>query len=189
MKWINFSLAMLPFLIVLPFVFAFICYKIMQSKGYNKDSCLWNGILGYFLEIIWVIVCLCRKDLTNPGAVKAAEIHDDDDIHFDTPSHPDSAAQSARRAMGEVERELYRHWYETIPLVLAPLVSLSLLIALIYGISTGDFGLGGNLIIIIAIVALMALDVYWIAQDRKERDRLMAEYRKLQARVQNAQKI
>ena len=91
--------------------------------------------------------------------------------------------------MGEVERELCRHWYETIPLVLAPLVSLSLLIALIYGISTGDFGLGGNLIIIIAIVALMALDVYWIAQDRKERDRLMAEYRKLQARVQNAQKI
>ena len=53
-------------MIVLPIILwllcSIICYQILKSKGYPNDTCLNNGIIGFFLGIIWVVVVLCKSN-------------------------------------------------------------------------------------------------------------------------------
>ena len=35
-----------------------LCYQIMKSKGYPKETCINHGIGGFFLGVIWLIVDL-----------------------------------------------------------------------------------------------------------------------------------
>ena len=50
-----------------------ICYAIMKSKGYPNDVCLKNGIGGFFLGLIWVVVVLCKGQCPTPANYNSNE--------------------------------------------------------------------------------------------------------------------
>lgn len=186
---INFSLAMIPILILIPFLFAFICYKIMQRKGYSKDSCLWNAIGGFFLELIWVIVCLFREDKSVPPvSARATAVSEDESVpHFGSDGYaqqPTGAAQDLEAA----RQALITRWYEPVPTILAVLDLVVFVVMLFYGIFTNRFNIIQNVWVGLGIVALAAMLICWSSQDRKEKARLQAEYRRCQTAAEREAK-
>ena len=48
--------------IIIGLIFAFVCYKIVQGKGYSEETCFYNAIGGFFLTLIWLIVVVCKQN-------------------------------------------------------------------------------------------------------------------------------
>ena len=48
--------------IVIGAIFAFACYKIVQGKGYDEETCFYNAVGGFFLSWIWLIVVICKQN-------------------------------------------------------------------------------------------------------------------------------
>ena len=60
-----FAVGYLLFIIAMPFVWGFVCDKIVSSKGYPKNKN--HGFLwGFFLGLIGVIVCACKQNYVDP---------------------------------------------------------------------------------------------------------------------------
>lgn len=51
---------MLVVYFVMGCIFAFACRSIVKGKGYPDETCFHNAIGGFFLGMIWVIVCACK---------------------------------------------------------------------------------------------------------------------------------
>lgn len=186
--WAKFSMAMIPVLVVLPFLIAFLCYKLMQRKGYSKDSCLWNAIGGYFLGLIWVIVCLFRKDLSVPDPSKAAAAREDESVpHFGSDGYAHQSTGAAQD-LEAARQALIIRWYEPVPTILAVLGIVVLVVMLFYGIFTHGFNIIQNVWVGLGIVALAAMLICWSSQDRKEKARLQAEYRRCQTAAEREAK-
>ena len=49
-------------LLITSVIFAFACYKIVQGKGYPEETCFYNAIGGFFLNLIWLIVVICKQN-------------------------------------------------------------------------------------------------------------------------------
>jgi len=65
--------AMVVVYFILGCIFAFACRTIVKNKGYSDDSCFRNAIGGFFLGMIWVIVCACKPACNNGGYPQSRE--------------------------------------------------------------------------------------------------------------------
>ena len=63
--------------IVWGLVCSFACYQIMKAKGYPDYACGRGIVWAYLLNIIWVIVALCR-----PQAQKGKNIPEEYNMHL-----------------------------------------------------------------------------------------------------------
>lgn len=61
--------------IIFGLICAFACYQIMKAKGYPDYACGRGLGWAYLLNIIWVIVTLCR-----PQAKSAGKIQEENDM-------------------------------------------------------------------------------------------------------------
>lgn len=46
--------------LIIGIIFAFACYRTVQTKGYPEETCFHNAIGGFFLGIIWMLVVACK---------------------------------------------------------------------------------------------------------------------------------
>lgn len=46
--------------LIIAIIFAFACYRTVQTKGYPEETCFHNAIGGFFLGIIWMLVVACK---------------------------------------------------------------------------------------------------------------------------------
>ena len=46
--------------LIIAIIFAFACYKTVQTKCYPEETCFYNAIGGFFLGIIWMLVVACK---------------------------------------------------------------------------------------------------------------------------------
>lgn len=57
-------------LLILWLLCSVLCYFIMKSKGYPNQTCLNNGIGGFFLGFFWLIAVLTKKPYDIQSAKK-----------------------------------------------------------------------------------------------------------------------